>query len=296
MWFHRGRGGFLSQSPLPALSTPCARHLSLDRFVARLGTEWTSCALCTPRPSIRRQWGRRSCTAQSCITKLLRKHGFAWYVRDGDVRCVAANGLLGLSDLGAAQCRRVLPRMGTPVSGLPGRPAWPCNPIARSGTRIANARSSLEHRGRAASCSDDGATAHCWLTAGCVERTPSGLVTTERGRNLLADHHADEAFLAGHRDAMRTGSMWAVGQCIAVAAVRHDRSAPAQVAQLAVLQGPGLAEHRTPSPLSRSHAGAASAAPDRPAAAAVTRDGCRLAWRLGKEATEGDDPSHHAGQ
>src|SRR6266542_2850853 len=37
-------------------------------------------------------------------------------------------------DLGAAQCRRALPRMGTPVSGLPDRPAWPCNP-AHSGRR-----------------------------------------------------------------------------------------------------------------------------------------------------------------
>src|SRR6266542_194984 len=37
-------------------------------------------------------------------------------------------------DLGAAQCRRALPRMGTPVSGLPDRPAWPCNPV-HSGRR-----------------------------------------------------------------------------------------------------------------------------------------------------------------
>jgi hypothetical protein len=29
------------------------------------------------------------------------------------------------------------------------------------------------------------------LIAGCVEQTPSGLVITERGRSVLADHHAD---------------------------------------------------------------------------------------------------------
>ncbi len=52
------------------------------------------CALLVP--PIRRQCGRGGCTAQSCITKLLRKQGFAGYVWDGDVRCVAANGLLEL--------------------------------------------------------------------------------------------------------------------------------------------------------------------------------------------------------
>src|SRR6266511_3777092 len=96
MWFHRGRGGFLSQSPLPALSTPFARHLSLDRFVARSETEWTSCALCTPRPSYTTSvwswWLYCSIMYYQTVTKA----GIRWYVWDGDVRCVAANGLLEL--------------------------------------------------------------------------------------------------------------------------------------------------------------------------------------------------------
>jgi len=55
---------------------------------------------------------------------------------------------------------------------------------------------------------------------------------TQHGYSVLADQHEDEAFLAGHRDCheYRHSVASPVGRCISVAAARHHRSAPEQVA------------------------------------------------------------------
>jgi hypothetical protein len=142
------------------------------------------------------------------------------------------------------------------------------------------------------------------LTAACVEQTPRGLVITERGRSVLADHHADEAFLSEHRDCHAhrhrvSGGPVHCGRCCPPPPL-----SPVQVAQPAVLLGPALAEQRTPRKV-------ATAAPaQRPRLrltdeqrqllqTAADRRGASVKEALTallSEAAEDDDPSHQAGR